>query len=669
MSFIETTAQLNGLVSRLSKARHIAVDTETTGLNWKTDTMLGLSFADSAKEGHFLFLPKPKDRVKIAKILADPHISKVFHNAKFDMHFLREAGMPVHGEVHDTYILAKLWNENLPNHKLKPLARLLLGEAAGAEQDELKEWMEKNGKGWGELKSVPKTLLARYGAKDTAITLGVEGALMGHLEEQEIPEALIKREWAVLRKAYEMERRGAVVNKAFLEKYKKELQGEQDTLLKDMYTWTGQPFNPESDADVLAAFVKLGVKISEKKTDTGKQSADKRVIEGIDHTLAKVLLEHRRIGTIRSTFVAGILDRAVKRDDGWTVHTNYNTAAASTGRWSSNDPNLQNVDKKSKAREAFVPRKGMEFWMLDYKQIEPTLFAHFGSARLRKAFQDGLDYHTFNAAAAFGVAYEDVTPEQRKTAKGLGLAVLYQAGAAQAARMMGVELSAGRRIISTYQGNFPEVKAFQRKVTDKIEERAVEVAKDAGRIRIKSRDDWWYHADTCREYAADRAKLAAKFPDDRGLQKEAAAWAEAVLSPEENGLLPLPMREVYNWEDPAKPWFFVDKNVITEYGWVQDPFGRIYRLQIKDAYKGLNRLIQGTAAGVLKEAMVRCPHQPLLQVHDELVFEFPKGKGKAMALEAKAAMESLQEMFPQVPIKVDVARATKNWAHEEEVKL
>ena len=631
MSFIETTAQFNGLLHRLSKARHIAVDTETTGLDWKKDSCLGLSVALDAKEGHFLFMPKPRDRAKLAKILADPHISKVFHNAKFDMHFLREAGMPVHGEIHDTYILAKLWNENLPNHKLKPLARLLLGDDAGSEQDELKEWLEKNGLSFGDLKKVPKSLLARYGAKDAAITLAIEGVLLGHLEEQEIPEALLKREWATLRKAYEMERRGAAVNKAFLEKYKKELQGEQDVLAGQMREMVpavpGKVWNPESDAEVLEAFGKLGVKVPEKKTDTGKQSADKRVIEGIDHPLAKLLLEHRRIGTIRSTFVEGILDRAVKRDDSWTVHTNYNTAAASTGRWSSNDPNLQNVDKKSKAREAFVPRKGMEFWMLDYKQIEPTLFAHFGSARLRKAFQDGLDYHTFNAAAAYQVPYDQVTPEQRKVAKGLGLAIMYQAGAAKAAQMMGVDLNEGRKILARYNDSFPEVKQFQRKVTDTIEQRAVDVAKEKGRLVIKGRDDWWYDGK------------------------------------------PIGMREVPNWKEPSKPWMFLDKNVIEEVGFIKNPFGRVRRLKIGDAYKGLNALIQGTAADLLKEAMVRCPHQPLLQVHDELVFEFPKGKGNALALEAKAAMESLQEMFPQVPIKVDVARATKNWAHEEEVKL
>ncbi len=557
----------------------------------------------------------------------------------------------------------------MPNHKLKPLARLLLGDAAGAEQDELKEWLEKNGKKMSDLKSVPKLLLARYGAKDAAITLAIEGVLQAKLQEQEIPQSLLDREWRVLRIAYEMERQGAAVNKTFLEKYKKELQWEQDGLTEEMWKMAGRAFNPESDAEVLAVFGELGGKIPEKLTDTGKQSADKRVIEGIAHPLAKVLLEHRRIGTIRSTFVEGILDRAVKRDDGWTVHTNYNTGAASTGRWSSNDPNLQNVDKKSKAREAFVPRKGMEFWMLDYKQIEPTLFAHFGSARLRKAFQDGLDYHTFNAAAAYQVPYAEVTPEQRKVAKGLGLAIMYQAGAAKAAQMMGVDLAEGRKILARYNESFPEVKQLQRKVTDTIEGRAVAVAKAAGRIKITGRDSWWYHADTCRAYAAQRAALAEEFPKDKELRKDAARWAEAVAATEVGGLLKLPMREVFNWKDPAKPWFFVDKNVITEYGRVEDPFGRIYRLQIKDAYKGLNRLIQGTAASVLKEAMARCPHQPLLQVHDELVFEFPKGKGKAMALEAKVAMESLQEMFAQVPIKVDVARATKSWAHEEEVTL
>lgn len=586
----------------------------------------------STATGWFFFLPKPgKDRVQLARLLANPDVAKVFHNSKFDRHFLRQAGLPVHGRVYDTFPMAKLWNENRSDHKLKSLAAELFDPTAADDKDDLDTWLKANKKTWSDLESVPEELLGRYGANDSRVTLGLFNALQVELQKQNIPAELVELEMDVLDIAYEMEMKGCVINKAFLTKYSAELEAQQKALYPEMVKSAGREFNPESAAEVTEILQKLGADLS-KVTTTGKYGVDKRVLEGFPHPFTKALLEHRRLGTIRSTFVEGMLSRSVKRDDGWTVHTNYNTAGASTGRWSSNDPNLQNVDKKSKARQGIVPRKGTELWLFDFKQIEPVIFAHFSeSKRLIQAFKDGLDYHSFNASMAFGVPIDQVTPEQRTKAKGLGLAIMYQAGAAKAAQMMGVELEEGRRILNGFYAALPEVKELQKKTARSVEDRAKYAAEKAGKLREVGYRKYLYNGE------------------------------------------PLPIRKVPKAGQPGEFWEFTDWEPMTETGWVKSPFGRKRRLVVRDNYKALNALIQGSAGDLLKHAMQRIRTAtgriPLLQVHDELGYELEKKGAEKAALEIKTAMESVQEFFPNVPIRVDVAKAPKNWGEEIEVKL
>lgn len=644
--FVETKVQQNQMYSLCEKASILGVDTETTGLDWKAHKLMGIClYPDGHKEGFFMAAPRPKDALRLSKLLAGQS-TKILHNAKFDRHFLKSAGYNLGGRVYDTYILAKLWDENRANHKLKDLAVELVDKNAAETQDKLKEWLDQNKKTMNDLASVPAAILAKYGANDPLITVKLYHVLRGKLKADGIPDELVEQEMDVLDLAWQMERKGILVDKPFLERYQKKLITDQNVLLKKLLPHVPpdrrKDFNPESGPQVIEILKALGWKGNAQEVQAkragllgipagtmqiGKlnDSADKQALKSFEHPFSKLLLEHRRLGTIRGTFVEGILTRARSTKEGWTVHCNYNVAGATTGRWSSNDPNLQNVDKKSDARKAFTPRPKTRLWLFDYKQIEPVLFAHYsGSQRLQKAFQDGLDYHSLNAAAAFGIPYSKVDPEgkERKIAKALGLAILYQAGKDKAAQMMGVSVEEGARIRENYFREFPEVKTFQKEVTNVIEQRAVDLAKGAGRLVIKGRNEWVYDGKT------------------------------------------LPLRQV-------REWTFVDKSSIEEIGWIKNVFGRRRRLTIDEAYKGLNALIQGTAADLFKKAMVRTAAigLPLLQVHDELGFELDTRTELARARKIKAAMESLQEFFPKVPIKVDVAVCDKNWMQEKGAKL
>lgn len=654
--FLKTNAEINSYCKKLQEYDSVAVDTETTGLEVKSgvDTCLGASFAKDSKEGAFFFLPPPAQRKEMYKVLADEECAKILFNAKFDLHALRGAGFEIGGSpfdvpVFDVYVMAKLWNENRRKeeggHKLKPLAAELFEKGADKESDALHEWLEQRGKTFKDLASAPQELLATYGANDARITFGLFEVLKAKLEEQNIPWALVELEGKVQRVAFEMESKGVVINKPFLTKYSATLLAQMEAIKKKMlkHLPKGQKdFNPESDEQVAKIMLHLGwapkiveeaepeVAVDGEKLPprTKVPSVDKYALDAFDHDFSRLMLQHRRLGTVRSTFVEGLLTRAHKKADGWVVHTNYNTAGAVTGRWSSSDPNLQNADKKSDVRKGIIPRKGTELWGFDLKQIEPVVFAHHSkSERLIGLFRDGLDYHRFNASMAFGIAYEKVTDEQRQSVKALGLAIMYTAGAAKAAKMMGVPEPQGRQMLARYFKEIPEAKQLQRDTSDAIERRAEAEAKRLGKLEILGRNEW---------------KYKGKF---------------------------LPLKRIPKYGEPGQFWEFVNKNGIEEYGWIRNSFGRIRRLRCGEAYKGLNALIQSDAGELLKHAMLRVRRIPLLQIHDELVYELPKADAKKIAVEIKKAMESVNEFFPEIPIRVDVARATKNWAEEVEVKL
>jgi DNA polymerase-1 len=649
--FLKSVSEIKALATKYLKQQlAIGVDTETTGLEVVSgkDKMLGMSLASDGKEGNFFFLPPPKERKEIYKLLENEVIDKIFFNGKFDLHALDGAGFQVRGQLYDVMVMARMWDENRGKaeggHRLKPLAALLFEKGADKESDALKEWLAQKGLTFKDLASVPPELLAKYGANDARITVGLFHVLKKKLiEEEKIPWELVRLEGKVVVKAFEMERRGIVVNKPFLERYKASLQGEQDGLLKKMTKFLPkkmEKFNPESNPDVIKVLTGLGwkPKVEQEKviaTDgeeilrDKEPSVDKYALDAFEHPFSELLQEHRRLGTIRGTFVESILTHAVKRPDGWTIHTNYRTDGAVTGRWSSEKPNLQNQDKKSDVRKAFVPRKGYELWSFDFKQIEPVIFAHHSkSPRLIKMFHDGLDYHKFNASLAFGVPYDKVTKEQRDPAKALGLAIMYMAGGAKAAKMMGVKLELGQAMLARYFREIPEAKDLQRSVSNTVEARAEAVAKAAGKLSVHGRYEWEY-----------------------------------------NGKM-LPIKKVPKAGSPGEFWEFVNKDSIAEYGWVRNSFGRKRRLRCKDAYKGLNALIQSDAGDLLKKALVAIPQTPLLQIHDDLVFELKKATAKKEAVEIKKIMEaSGQGIFDDVPIKVSVSRGVKNWGEMVEVKL
>lgn len=668
-SFLETDTSVKALAVQMDRATEVAFDTETSGLNPRKDVMVGMSVADDTDAG-FFFLPNKNTVAASTMMVTRPNGALIGHNVKFDLHFMAGFGIRATAAfIHDTMVLARLLDENrmfIKGNKdkpygLKPLARDWFDKSSTESSDAMQEWMAKNNKTMSDIKDVPKALLAKYGAEDARITLGLYRTIRKRLAEDGIPDSVVEREAHINRIAYEMEARGILINVPVIKKLKVQLEKQKVILHKKLQKIAGYPFNPDSQDQLLKVLVKLGFKPKEEDASakTGKDSVDEEAIKRFKHPITPVLLEYRSLMKNLGTFVNGMLERQVKG----VIHCDFDTSGARTGRWSCRNPNLQN--QPPEARFAFVPRKGFDIWSFDYKQIEPTLLAHFSDDyELKQLFVDGGDFHTMNAAAAFGVPPEKVTKEQRDKAKVLGLAVLYGAGVDKTAGMMGIDRDEAKQLLSNYHTRFPAVKALNRSISDEIEATAREAAVAAGRL-YHDGEDWQYKVTKDKVIKLPQHKFVTKRPG---------------LKPIPLGQAPKEFAYEDRWKDPDY-WMFDDWSVIQERGFLQNPFGYKRRLTIGEAYKGPNSKIQGTAAALIKEAMVRVDREvvlvfkgkafPLIQVHDELVMEIIKGPvGRRIAMEVKAAMESLGEDFiKDVPIRVDVAMSPKSWGDIKDVKL
>ena len=263
-----------------------------------------------------------------------------------------------------------------------------------------------------------------------------------------------------------MEHAGIGVDRGYLEEMGAELRDKIAALERQIHDIAGEPFNVNS-TDQLRAILydQLELPIL-KKTSTGKPSTDASVLKKLDHPLVTALLEYRELEKLRSTYVDGYLP--LIGPDG-RIRTRFNQMAATTGRLSSDSPNLQNIPVRSESgrtiRRAFIAGDGAEFLVADYSQIELRVLAHMsGDPFLIDAFQSGLDIHTATAARVWGVSTDDVTLEQRRRAKMINFGLLYGMEAFGLADRLGISRDEASEHIDAYFSQFRDVKEYMQSV-------------------------------------------------------------------------------------------------------------------------------------------------------------------------------------------------------------
>ena len=259
-----------------------------------------------------------------------------------------------------------------------------------------------------------------------------------------------------------MEHAGIGVDRPYLEEMGDDLRKRIATLETQIHELAGEPFNVNSTDQLRTIlFDKLGLPIA-KKTSTGKPSTDASVLKKLDHPLVTALLEYRELEKLRSTYVDGYLPLI---DGDGRIRTRFNQMAATTGRLSSDSPNLQNIPVRSESgmtvRRAFIAGSGSQFLVADYSQIELRVLAHMsGDPFLIEAFNSGLDIHTATAARVWELPAEEVTTEQRRTAKMINFGLLYGMEAFGLADRLSISRDEAQAHIDAYFSQFHQVKEY-----------------------------------------------------------------------------------------------------------------------------------------------------------------------------------------------------------------
>ena len=466
-----TEEQLDKWLALIDAAALTSVDTETTSLDPMQAQMVGISLSVEAGKGayipvahHYAGVPEQLAREYVLERmrpwLENPDKPKVGQNLKYDMHVFANHGVTLRGIAHDTLLQSYVFESHKP-HDMDTMAMRHLGYTTIP-------YVDVCGKGVNQLcfDQVELARATEYAGEDSDITLRLHQAMLGHVESDKGLNYIYRNielpTQVVLQK---IERNGVLIDAALLEKQSAELGARLMELERQAYELAGGPFNlgsPKQIGEIFFGKLKLPVI---KKTATGAPSTDEEVLQKLaeDFPLPKVLLEHRGLSKLKSTYTDK-LPKMVNPATG-RVHTNYAQAVAITGRLASNDPNLQNIPVRTgegrRIREAFIAPPGSVLVSADYSQIELRIMAHIsGDAAMLRAFAEGEDIHRATAAEIFGIAPSEVESEQRRYAKVINFGLIYGMSAFGLAQNLGIERSAAASYIDRYFARFSGVKQY-----------------------------------------------------------------------------------------------------------------------------------------------------------------------------------------------------------------
>jgi len=458
-------------MTAIERADLVCIDTETTSLDPMQAKIVGLAFA--IEPGRACYVPLahrypgapdqlPLDQVlaRLAPWLADPARKKVGQNLKYDQHVFANHGLALAGVAHDTLLESYVLEAHRP-HDMDNLAWRHLGVKTIA-------YAEVTGKGAKQIgfDQVALDDATAYSAEDADITLQLHRHLHPRIaEDAKLAHVYDAIEMPVREILFRMEREGVMIDAALLGTQSRELGAKAMALEQEAYALAGQPFNlasPRQLGEIL--FVKMKLPAL-RKTSTGQPSTDEDVLTELaaDYPLPKLLLEHRALTKLKSTYTDK-LPQMVNASTG-RVHTTFSQATAVTGRLASSDPNLQNIPVRTaegrRIREAFVAPPGSVVVSADYSQIELRIMAHLsGDAALVKAFREGADIHRATAADVFGVPIAEVSSDQRRYIKAVNFGLIYGMGPFGLAQQLGIERAAAQQFIDRYFQRYPGVAEY-----------------------------------------------------------------------------------------------------------------------------------------------------------------------------------------------------------------
>ena len=461
--------QLRALLEALGQAPEWAFDTETTGLDPRHDRLVGLSFATAPGRAWYVPVPEERDacRTFLARfqpLFADSGKVKIGHNAKFDLTILRQYGVEVRGELHDS-MLAHYVIDASDRHGMDHLSRHYLHYNPIPITDLIGE--KKKGAEQGNMGDLSPEQICDYAAEDADVTLQLDRRLRKEAEAAGCQRALAECEEPLLPVLLDMETEGVRVDAEALRRYGRELDRELLDLeikIRDLGGGNFNPSSPKQLGEVLFDHLKLDPDAA--RTASGQYATSEDVLLKIQHRhpIVPMILEHRMCSKLKLTYVDKLpacIDPSTGR-----VHTSFSQALTETGRLSSSDPNLQNIpirtERGQRIREAFVARDGGHVLLsADYSQIELRVMAALSrDAGMIEAFKRGADIHSETATRVYGVMPALVTSEMRSACKMVNFGIIYGISPFGLSQRLNVPRKQAAELIETYFQQYPGVKAF-----------------------------------------------------------------------------------------------------------------------------------------------------------------------------------------------------------------
>ncbi|HEX6141955.1 MAG TPA: DNA polymerase I [Geminicoccaceae bacterium] len=477
---ITDLAALDDLLGRASRLGVLAIACEATSIDVTVATLVGVALAVTPGEAWYAPLahvdefgnPQPDqlDREAVLErlrpVLLDPGVLKVGHHLKYHLGVLRRLGLDLR-PYDDTMMLSYVIDGAMHGHGLDELARLQLDHA-------MTTYEELCGSGRKQIRFDQCQVAAAtaYGAEDADVTLRLHGILKQRLAEDRRTRVYETMERPLVSVIEAMERRGIRVDPAALRALSQDFTARMAELEEQAYRLAGRTFNLGSPRQLGEILFKEQGMAAGRKTRTGAHATTAQVLEGLaaqGHELPATVLGWRQLQKLTGTYTDALIQQISPADR--RVHTSYAMAITSTGRLSSNDPNLQNIpirtEEGRKIRAAFVPADGHLLLSADYSQIELRILAHIaGIGTLKKAFAEDADIHAITASQMFKVPLDQMDPLLRRNAKTINYGIIYGIGAFGLSERLGIPFDEARRYIETYFEQYPGIRDYMERAKD-----------------------------------------------------------------------------------------------------------------------------------------------------------------------------------------------------------
>ncbi|MBN6711784.1 DNA polymerase I [Haemophilus haemoglobinophilus] len=497
---VDTQEKLSIWLEKLQQAEIIAVDTETDALDPMLANLVGISFA--LADGEACYIPlahkeavkevtqadlfaEPEQSIErfelvanqlnkddclaqLKPLLENSNIQKIGQNIKYDLTIFANNHIQLKGVCFDTMLQSYVL-DSTGRHNMDALSERYLGHKTI-------EFESIAGKGKNQL-TFDKIAIAQateYAAEDADVTMKLHQTLWHELQQSpSLVKVFNDIELPLVQVLSQIERNGVLIDSQALLKQSEEIAKRLTALEQQVHQEAGEEFNLASTKQLQEIlFTKLALPII-AKTPKGAPSTNEDVLETLaqqGHIVPKLLMEHRGLAKLKSTYTDK-LPAMVNQHTG-RVHTSYHQAVTATGRLSSSDPNLQNIPIKNeegrRIRQAFIARKGYKIIAADYSQIELRIMAHLSQDKgLITAFSEGKDIHRSTAAEIFGIPLNEVTNEQRRSAKAINFGLIYGMSSFGLANQLGISRADAQKYMDLYFQRYPGVQTFMTDIREK----------------------------------------------------------------------------------------------------------------------------------------------------------------------------------------------------------